>query len=95
MREPFIPDPTKPLPASLQTLDEKTLNAKKRYQLKYCILDEYSRRNIEDDNKYESVIKNRVHNNRIMEEKVKEFNIITTKEYPESRAEKLFNKEVV
>lgn len=37
MREPFIPDPTKALPESLQTLDERRTNAKKRYQLKYCI----------------------------------------------------------
>ena len=48
MREPFIPDPTKPLPESLRTLDERRISAKKRYQLKYCIEDEYNRRNMED-----------------------------------------------
>lgn len=95
MREPFIPDPSKKLPESLQTLDERRLNAKKRYQIKYCIEDEYNRRNVEDEQKYEAVIKNKIHNGRIIDEKLKEFDIITMKNYPEDRAERLYNKQIV
>ena len=63
--------------------------------MKYVIEDEYGRRNTEDDHKYAATIKNRVHNNRIMEEKGKEFNIITNKDYLPSRAEDLFGKKIV
>ena len=45
--------------------------------------------------KYEKVIKNRVHENRVIEEKGKEFNIITNNNYPVSRAEDLFGKKIV
>lgn len=50
------------------------------------IQDDYGRRNVEDDTKYENTIKNKVHNNRVVEEKNKEFNIVTNTNYPESRA---------
>ena len=76
----------------MQTLEERRMNAKKRYKLKYCIEDEYNRRNVEDEQKYEAVIKNKVHNGRVMDEKMKEFDIITMKNYPEDRAEKLYKK---
>jgi hypothetical protein len=39
--------PSYHIPESMQTYDEKRMSAKKRYQLKYLIEDEYSRRNIE------------------------------------------------
>jgi hypothetical protein len=46
-REPFISDYTKPLPETLKIIDEKNANAKKRYQTKYLVLDEYQKRNEE------------------------------------------------
>lgn len=49
----------------MQTIDEKRMNAKKRYQMKYFIEDEYGRRNVEDDQKKEEIVRNRVHNGRI------------------------------
>ena len=64
-------DPTKSIPEALKTLDERKLNAKKRYEMRYVVQDEYGRRNFEDDKKYETIIKNRVHNNRLLEEKAK------------------------
>lgn len=39
--------------------------------MKYYIEDEYNRRNHEDEEKHEQVIKNRVHNGRIEEHKSK------------------------
>ena len=45
-------DESKPLPDKIARLDEKIANAKKRYQLKYVIEDEYGKRNVEDDSKY-------------------------------------------
>jgi len=47
------------------------MNAKKRYQMKYFIEDEYGRRNVEDDEKHDQIVKNRVHNGRIEEHKSK------------------------
>ena len=64
-------DPTKSIPEALKTLDERKLNAKKRYEMRYVVQDEYGRRNFEDDKKYETIIKTRVHNNRLLEEKAK------------------------
>lgn len=40
-REPFIIDYTKPLPETLKILDERNANAKKRFQAKYVVMDEY------------------------------------------------------
>lgn len=49
---------------------------------------------MEDQVKHEEVIKNRVHEGRIMDEKLKEFDIITMKNYPGDRAERLFQKDI-
>jgi hypothetical protein len=38
------------------------------------------------------VIKNRVHDGRLLDEKSKEFDIITNKNYPSNRMEQLYNK---
>lgn len=54
--------------------------------MKYMVQDDYAKRNVEDDRKYATSIKNRVHNNRVSEEKSKEFNIVSNKVYPETRA---------
>jgi hypothetical protein len=41
------------------------MNAMKKFEKKYIIEDDYGKRNLEDDDKFECIIKNRVHNNRI------------------------------
>ena len=45
------------------------------------VQDDYARRNAEDDRKYATAIKNRVHNNRVSEQKTRDFNIISNKRY--------------
>jgi hypothetical protein len=57
----------KPLPESLRTLDEKDQNKKRKYQLKYIIQDEYEQRNIEYEDKHEKIIKNHVHDGRLLD----------------------------
>jgi hypothetical protein len=49
----------------MQTYDEKRMNAKKRYQLKYVIEDEYKKRNMEHEDKTDQIVLNKVHNGRI------------------------------
>ena len=42
----MILDYSKPLPESLKILDERNHNAKKRFDTKYIVLDEYEKRNV-------------------------------------------------
>jgi len=65
----------------LKILDDRNANAKKRYQTKYVVLDEYQKRNVEEDDKHEKLIKEHVHFGRILDEKAKQFDIVTNKPY--------------
>ena len=78
----------------MKEVDERNRNAKRRFETKYVVLDEYSKRNVEDEDKYNDVIKNHVHFGRVLDEKVKEFNIVTNIPYKESRAEDLYGKKL-
>jgi hypothetical protein len=53
--------------------------------MKYVVQDEYGQRNIEEEDKHERIIKNRVHDGRLLDEKAKEFDIITNKFHPQDR----------
>ena len=68
-REPLILDSTKPLPEAVRKLDRKREEAKRRYKMKYVIEDDYAKRNMEDDEKKESVMMNRIRNSQMMEKK--------------------------
>jgi hypothetical protein len=46
-RERYIADPTKDIPEEVKQIEEKTKNAKKRYELRYVIEKEYQDRNLE------------------------------------------------
>lgn len=59
----------------------------KKFEKKYIIEDDYGKRNLEDDDRFERIIKNRVHNNRIKQEKAKQFDIVNNKTYRPERAE--------
>lgn len=93
-REPLILDYSKPLPDTLKILDERNNNLKKRFQTKYVVLDEYDKRNLEEETKQEKILKNHVHFGRVLDEKCKEFNIITNFPYKETRAEELYGKKL-
>lgn len=60
--------------------------------MKYVVQDEYGQRNVEEEEKQERIIKNRVHDGRLLDEKAKEFDIITNKFYPQDRVESLYGK---
>ena len=61
--------------------------------MRYLIEDEYKRRNDEDQDNHLRIMKNHVHDGRILEEKSKEFDIINSKNvYSSDRTEKLFGK---
>jgi hypothetical protein len=47
--------------------------------LRYAIEDEYRRRNDEDFERHEQVLKNKVHEGKILESMVKEYDIINNK----------------
>ena len=93
-REPFIADYTKPLPEALQVLDEQKANLQKKYQVKYMVLDEYAQRNLDQEQKDAKVLKNHVHFGRVLDEKAKEFDIVTNKAYASTRAEDLYGKKI-
>jgi len=93
-REPFIADHTKPISDTLKMLDERNANAKKRFQTKYVVLDEYQRRNLEEEARQEQVLKNHVHFGRILDEKAKQFDIVTNSPYKQTRAEELYGKKL-
>lgn len=57
--------PSYHIPEEMQTIDEKRMNQKKRYQQKYVIQDEYNKRNLEDEEKKDQIVKNKVHVGRI------------------------------
>lgn len=66
-REPFIADYTKPISDTLKMLDERNANAKKRFQTKYVVLDEYQKRNLEEEAKQDQILKSHVHFGRILD----------------------------
>ena len=57
-------------------------------------MDEYAKRNEEDENKQMEVMKNHVHFGRVLDEKCKEFDIVTNIPYKETRAENLYGKKL-
>jgi len=65
----------------VQKLDEKNARSKKKFQIKYVVLDEYQKRNEEIEQKQEIQRKNHVHFGRVLDEKAKEFDIVNNQPY--------------
>ena len=83
----MILDSTKPLPEAVKKLDKKREEAKRRFKMKYVIEDDYAKRNVEDDEKKESVMRNRIKNSQKLEKKAREFDIINLKRFNGERGE--------
>lgn len=75
-------------------LDRRGEQAKQRYKLRRLVEQEHRARGEYLSEKKEQEAHRRVHSGRVMEEKAREFNIISSQRYAEGRAEELFGKEV-